>query len=63
MDGSSVTVRVTECEGAERREFQAEVNRLLGVFINSLYTGRQVFLRELETNAAAALGKARSHTT
>lgn len=39
--------------------FQAEVSRLLDTFINSLYTQKDVFLRELISNAADALEKAR----
>merc|ERR1719346_57554 len=49
-------------EGAEKHEFQAEVNRLMDIIINSLYTDKQVFLRELVSNAADALEKARFHS-
>ncbi|PID76769.1 MAG: molecular chaperone HtpG [Deltaproteobacteria bacterium] len=40
-------------------EFQAETKRLLDIVINSLYTERDVFLRELISNAADALEKFR----
>merc|ERR1719471_1217081 len=49
-------------EGAEKHEFQAVVNRLMDIIINSLYTDKQVFLRELVSNAADALEKARFHS-
>merc|ERR1740139_1826831 len=49
-------------EGAEKHEFQAEVNRLMDIIINSLYTDKNVFLRELVSNAADALEKARFHS-
>merc|ERR1712050_88794 len=42
--------------------FQAEVSRLMDIIINSLYTDKQVFLRELISNSADALEKARFHS-
>ena len=40
-------------------EFQAEVRQLLDILSHSLYTNRDVFTRELISNAADALDKAR----
>ncbi|MDT8335642.1 MAG: molecular chaperone HtpG [Desulfurivibrionaceae bacterium] len=44
---------------AETKEFQAEVKKMLDIVIHSLYTERDVFLRELVSNAADALEKFR----
>merc|ERR1719145_184489 len=62
VDGFSEDDRAKMAEGSEKHEFQAEVNRLMDIIINSLYTDKQVFLRELVSNAADALEKARFHS-
>merc|ERR1711959_137958 len=61
-DGFSESDRAAMAEGSEKHEFQAEVNRLMDIIINSLYTDKQVFLRELISNSADALEKARFHS-
>merc|ERR1712193_269567 len=62
IDGFSEADRTKMSEGSEKHEFQAEVNRLMDIIINSLYTDKQVFLRELISNSADALEKARFHS-
>jgi len=50
---------MAETSTGERHEFQAEVNRILDIVVNSLYSKREVFLRELISNASDACDKLR----
>ena len=42
---------------AEKMAFKAEVNKMLDIVINSLYSEKQIFLRELISNASDACDK------
>lgn len=49
----------TTTHSGEAHKFQAETKQLLDIVTNSLYTDKDVFIRELISNASDALEKAR----
>ena len=49
----------THIEETETRSFEADVARLLHMMVHSVYSDRDVFLRELVSNAADACEKLR----
>ena len=44
---------------AEKHSFKAEVNKILDLMVHSLYSNKEIFLRELISNASDAIDKAR----
>src|SRR4051794_13375635 len=53
------TMPTVDAAAAESRSFEADVSKLLHLMVHSVYSDREIFLRELVSNAADACEKLR----
>ena len=56
---ANATMQTTRAYVLAAHEFQSETKQLLDIVVNSLYTDKEVFVRELVSNASDACEKAR----
>ena len=59
VDGFNAEERTLIEKEAEKFNFNADISRLMDIIINSLYTHKEVFIRELISNSSDACEKVR----
>lgn len=55
----ALSKEMTDGKTTERRAFEADVGKVLSLVVNSLYTHKEIFLRELISNGSDALDRLR----